>query len=137
MRKLLTAALLVVVSGCGSNQAITEVSGKVVKGGKPLEYVHVEFLPDPEKGLSGPLSFADTAADGTFTLQLYGDKQQSGALVGWHRVTLQDFKALNSRDNPMPPRFGATFGFAASTPIAIEVRPGMESVTIDLNDYPK
>ena len=135
MQFRLTLMGLLLFGGCSGRVPVAEVTGQVLKNGIPLAEVHVEFLPDPEQETTGPLSFGDTADDGTFSLQLYGDSPVSGAVIGWHRVTLQDYKSLNSRDKPVPPRFDQRFGFAGSTPIQIQVLPGMEPVRINLDDY--
>lgn len=122
------------LAGCGGESyEIVEVRGTVTKGNQLLEEVRVDFLPDPEKGTQGPMSSAETSAEGSFQLELYGDVPKPGVVVGWHRVTVQDFKALNSRDNPIPPRFGTELGFAGSTPITVEISKDTKSVVIDLD----
>lgn len=133
MRLLSVGFLWMALCGCkGPTFETVEINGSVVKGNLPLDEVRVEFLPDPEMGTQGPMSFAESISDGTFSLELYGDVPKQGVVVGWHRVTVQDFKALNSRDNPIPPRFGPELGFAASTPIRLEITKETKSVLVDL-----
>lgn len=93
-------------------------------------------MPDPEKGNLGPMSYAETDTEGKFRLSLHGVDGKFGAVLGWHRVVLQDFKALNSRDAvPVAPRFAPGFGIGSTTPIFVEVKPDSTNFEIDLAKY--
>jgi len=96
----------------------------------------VAFLPDPAKGTTGPRSAAVTDAQGHFRLKC--DDQRDGAVVGWHRIVVEDMAvyALPRKDNaprltaPVKPRFPAAYGSSADTPLLVEVRP--EKASFDL-----
>jgi hypothetical protein len=129
---------LATTSGCGKKTPpLGEVSGVLSLNGKPLEEVQVEFLPDPEKGNMAQPSRAETDKEGRFSLVFSGAIDKLGVPVGWNRVVLQDFKAMNSRENPMEPRFGANFTTAFETPIKLEVKEGKQEFKIELRDYLK
>jgi hypothetical protein len=81
---LVFAAIL----GCGSRQPVAEVEGLVKLGDKPLPHVRIQFMPDPEKGTTGPISTGTTDEQGHF--KLVCADQRSGAVVGWHRVVITD-----------------------------------------------
>jgi hypothetical protein len=77
---------LLVAAGCGREPApLAPVSGRISFQGKPLAGGTIVFTPDPERGGSGPLAFAEVKADGSFTLRTGA---QFGAVPGWHRVTV-------------------------------------------------
>lgn len=134
---LLFVMLFIAVTGCGKTPpAIVEVTGTVVMNGEKLDQVRVEFMPDPEKGNFGPMSFAETDSEGQFRMTLYGSEASQGVVLGWHRVVLQDFKALNSRDEPIAPRFGPEYGIGSTTPIFVEVRSDTTTIEIDLDKHP-
>ncbi len=106
-------------------------------GGVALDEIRVEFMPDPEQLNVGLTSVAETDASGKFVL-VYGTDGQGalpGALVGWHRVVLWDYKAINSRDNPIDSRISDKFNLASKTPIAVEIKPGLQTVEINLDNY--
>src|SRR5438552_19006537 len=86
----LSAALL--LTGCGSKPQIVDVSGVVKLDGVPLPDALVEFLPDPDKGTNGPRSSGKTDAEGRF--RLLRDDEQYGAVVGFHRVLIQDMRTF-------------------------------------------
>lgn len=129
--------LVALFAGCGKKlPALGEVSGAVIQNGKKLEGVRVEFMPDPEKGNMAEMSFAETDAEGKFTLSFSGKDETPGAAVGQHRVVLWDFAAMNTRDSEaIAPRFGDKFNKPASTPILVEVKAGQQTIDIDLDKY--
>jgi hypothetical protein len=73
------------VFGCGQDDALTPVHGRVFFHGKPLPGGTIVFTPDAERGGRGPLACGEIDADGRYTLHT-GDK--FGAVPGWHRVTI-------------------------------------------------
>jgi len=82
----LTAAILVGVAACGSDNGLNlaYVSGKVTYKGQPISNGMVMFEPDESKGNTGPQALGTIKSDGTYILssQDAGD----GAVVGMHRV---------------------------------------------------
>jgi hypothetical protein len=142
-RFLLLAVLLFLLSlgaiGCGSQTQVAEVSGVVLLDGKPMRDALVEFCPDPEKGTHGPVSAATTDEEGRF--YLVSHDQRDGAVVGSHRVLIQDARSIPQavidfkRVKPpplQPSRISHIYGNAASTPLRQEVKPGPQTVTLEI-----
>jgi hypothetical protein len=74
--------------GCGHDEErLTTVRGKVFYQGKPLAGGTIIFTPDPERGGSGPMSYAEIQADGSYELRT---SRGMGAMPGWHRVTVTE-----------------------------------------------
>lgn len=120
--------------GCGPRMPqLAEVEGTVSKGGKNLDDVDVQFLPDPERDNKSPMSSGITDNNGRY-VQKYLENGKDGAAVGWHRVILIDNRVYD-RDNPQPSRFDYKFNLAASTPIKVEVKPGKQTIDINIDDY--
>jgi hypothetical protein len=106
-RGLCGALGLLVVAGCGhAPAALAPVSGRVYYQGKPLAGGTIVFTPDPERGGSGPLAFAEIQADGGFTLRT---GSEFGAAAGWHRVTVAAAPSPASvpaaRGGPLPAKY--------------------------------
>src|SRR5436190_8420973 len=83
-------ALLLVVGCRGNNPALTPVRGKVSYQGMLLQSGTIVFTPDVARGTRGGLAYAEIQPDGTFSLKT-GD--QTGAVSGWHRVTIAAVRA--------------------------------------------
>ena len=125
-RGTMAGLLLLLAAGCGGDAEQTaEVQGRVYYQGKPLESGTVVFVPDPSRGGSGPLARAEIQADGRYRLRT-GDK--SGAVPGWHRVTVAPGGPAGSPTRTLPPRFSDP----ESSGQCHEVKPGQEN-TIDLH----
>ena len=98
-RSLSVLALLAAfaTAGCGeSGPALSSVSGKVTKAGKPLANINVTFTP----AAGGPASAGRTDADGRFALICQNGK--AGAVPGKHKVVLQTVQeaAVDSNSDP-------------------------------------
>jgi hypothetical protein len=77
---------LTVAHGCDSGEStVAPVHGTVYYRGFPLRSGTVVFAPDGSRGTDGPLARGDIKPDGTYELRT---DQTSGAVVGWHRVTI-------------------------------------------------
>lgn len=87
------------VAGCGTG--VAPVSGKVMLDGKPLANAVVIFSPDREAGASGPGSQGKTDANGNFSLRLM-TKDQAGAVVGKHKVTISLMEGEDSESSAKP-----------------------------------
>lgn len=136
---LLVALLALIAAGCGSGAKVAEVSGVVMLDGKPMPDALVEFLPDPEKGTHGPVSSATTDQSGHFRLVAHG--HHDGAVVGSHRVLVQDARSIPqavtdyAKVKPppvLPSRIGNEYATAASTPLRQEVKAGSQTITLEL-----
>jgi hypothetical protein len=93
------------VFGCGHDDALTPVHGRVFFRGRPLPGGTIVFTPDAERGGHGPLATGEIDAEGRYSLHS-GDKL--GAVPGWHRVTIA------------PPTLAVTPGQAVPPP-AVEL----------------
>jgi hypothetical protein len=121
------------------------VEGVVLKNGKPMDNMKVEFYPDRESGVIGPRSFGVTDAHGRFRLQT--DAGADGAVVGKHRVVLVDVEYME-RTVPLPPnhpitlkhkgkgppvkRMSDDYGDYFHTPLRSEATPPSSTVTIEV-----
>src|SRR5262249_54195948 len=72
-----------------------QVQGVVTLDGQPLGTVEVAFLPDPSLGTRGATANCYTDARGRYTLRTERE-DRDGALVGHHRVVINDIAALPS-----------------------------------------
>jgi hypothetical protein len=100
---LLAAALLAGAAGCGSKDPeLSPVRGTVSYKGVPLGGGTVVFIPDPDRGGSGPIALAEIQADGTFVLKT---DDKPGAAPGWHRVTVAASPPAGEGGTRLPPRF--------------------------------
>lgn len=113
-------------SACQSESfPIVPVEGVLLKGGRPMDNMKVEFYPDRESGVIGPRSFGVTDEQGRFRLQT--DAGADGAVVGKHRVVLIDVEYLE-RTVPLPPNH----------PIALKHKgkgPPVKRVKEDCSEY--
>ncbi len=83
---VMTCFGLLLASGCGgSPTALPHVQGRVYFRGKPLTGGTIVFTPDPQRGGSGPMAWAEIGPDGRFRLFTEG---RVGAAPGWHRITI-------------------------------------------------
>jgi len=136
------------LAGCSRGPALAEVKGRVTMKGKPLGNVRVDFQPDPDKGTTGPGSTGTTDADGNFTLK-YADGRP-GAVVGHHRVILSDLDLYGNvfvgrgdyrtedpkgpKETPKKARFAPSYADLGQTSLRLEVKSGMEPVTLDVKN---
>src|SRR5215467_14613382 len=72
-----------------------QVQGIVTLDGQPLGTVEVAFLPDPTLGTRGATANCYTDDQGRYTLRTEKE-DRDGALVGHHRVVINDIAALPS-----------------------------------------
>jgi hypothetical protein len=102
--------------------------------GSPAARVRVEFHPDATKGASGPSSYGETDENGRFTLAYsYKDSPGEGAVVGWHKVVVQDLRLAESETGRgVPVRFGPEYATVLTTPLDQEVKAGDQTVTVEV-----
>ena len=138
-RSVFGVVLFGLLAGCAGGPNLTEVTGTLTLNGKPLDNVRVEFLPDPEAKTSGPRSTGVTDGEGRFKMTC--ENQQSGAVVGTHRVTLTDLKqwegltaSREDSNKPLKPsRLPAQYSDVVKTPFrGIEVKPGGTPVKLEV-----
>lgn len=135
----LAPLLALAALGCDAKPRVVPVSGVVKIDGTPMADAQVEFVPDPDKGSAGPRSTARTDNDGHFKLAC--DDQRDGAVVGFHRVIVQDartFPPPRNRDSKGPPpempasRISDRYENAAKTPLRQEVKAEAGDIIIDV-----
>jgi hypothetical protein len=122
---------------------MAQVAGVVMLDGKPMPEALVEFLPDSDKGTHGPVSAGITDEEGRFRL-LSHDKRD-GAVVGNHRVLVQDARSIPQAVSeatpvkpppPKPSRIPTTYASVANTPLREEVKPGTQTITLEVTSKP-
>lgn len=52
----------IAIVGCSEPREIAEVEGVLLIHGKPGHKIHIQFIPDVDKGTKGPISMAETAS---------------------------------------------------------------------------
>lgn len=131
---VVSVAIAFTLAGCSSGPTFGTVKGQVLANGKPADKVRVEFHPDALKKTTGPMSVGETDADGRFTLTYtLGDQAGEGAVVGWHKVVLQDLRLAESETGKgIPVRFGSEHSTVLTTPVEIEVKKGDQSPVIEV-----
>ena len=118
--------IIIFFGGCTSEPAQGAVEGVVLINGQPGTKVRVEFHPDERKGTQGSSSFAETDAEGHFNLV-------GPVAVGWHKVVVQDMKLAQSETGRgVQVRFGPEYAKVLTTPLDAEVKPGAQSITIEV-----
>jgi hypothetical protein len=124
-------------AGCGPRHELAKVEGTVRAGGQPLANVVVTFLPESAGDADVPRSVAQTDAAGRFALRT--ELQQEGAVVGKHRVVVEDLainSAPRSSDGTVlkrpPARFSASYSDLLRTPLMVEVKRGEQTIDLKL-----
>lgn len=137
-RLLFLSLFFVSCLGCEKPIKYAEVEGIVKYNGKPVPKVKVQFLPDAEKGAIGPHSTAITDEQGKFKLECIDPqtKKKKGAVVGLHRVLIEDSDRpfTPQGQKPPPPRIPIKYATAVGSKLEIEVKDGSQTIPIDLQD---
>jgi hypothetical protein len=119
---LVVAALA--VFGCGHDDSLTPVHGRVFFHGQPLPGGTIVFTPDAERGGHGPLAIGEIDTEGRFSLRS-GDKL--GAVPGWHRVTIAPPTGAVAPGQTIPPPtvgLPRKYSDPQQSGLLREVRPG-------------
>jgi hypothetical protein len=141
-------------AGCGASSVpVAPVAGVVTLGGKPLGHVRVQFLPDANQKTVGPASGGATDDQGRFKLTCADGR--TGAVVGWHKVVINDMRVRLPRtprhgagtdDNVKTgnaddvvqkqvyqgPRVPDQYTTSGRTPLSIEVKPEKQEIPVEL-----
>jgi hypothetical protein len=140
---------ILISAGCSGKPPLSEVEGTVTWNSAPLPGITVQFIPDADKGTSGPRSTAVTDDEGHFTLVC--EDSRPGAVIGHHRVILMDSGdpggAVRQRD-PRQRAAGSNgdssgrprnlvnlpdrYKSPVTTPIRREVGPGKQTIELKL-----
>jgi hypothetical protein len=142
------ALALTACFGCGPDPPPATVEGTLRLDGKPLDNCLITFLPEPGQEAHRPHSTGLTDQHGSYRLRR---DQQTGAAIGWHRVTVQDLSVstgVRRRDHgtvdlemdetaPPPPvrrsRVPERYTSARDTPLRKEVKPGHQAIDLEIN----
>jgi hypothetical protein len=118
------------------------VSGVILLNGKPMPDAIVQFVPEQDKNTDGPTSSGTTDEEGRFRLKGDDKYGKDGAVVGFHRVVVQDKRSIalprhmwadrNKRPATPPPRISNRYGEALKTPLRQEVKAGPQNITLEL-----
>lgn len=113
-----------------------QVEGVVTVKGKPQKGLIITFMPDPAAGNDWPFNASGKTDDQGKYILLYAHKgmEGPGAPTGWNRATIQDTRyASIPQGAPLPPRlFSTDYSGAATTPLKYEVKPGPQTINIEL-----
>jgi hypothetical protein len=138
-RRCVLLVPLVSLPACAAKSQFAEVTGVVKLDGEPMPDALVEFLPDPDRGTSGPRSFGLTDAQGRFRLTCEGERD--GAVVGFHRVLVQDVRTFPPQRNrqavgppPVMPRsrVSSRYENASATPLRQEVGAEPQFIVVEV-----
>lgn len=133
LNSLVLPFLAFVSAGCGKKEPkIIPVSGVVKVGGQPAANIAVRFMPDGQKDMHGPSSMAITDENGKFTLKC--DNGQTGAAIGWHRVTLDDIAVDRPRQGQPqknPPRIDGDYSLPHKA-LEVEVKEGGAEIVLEV-----
>jgi hypothetical protein len=127
--------VVLLAAGCGgAAEKFVPVEGTVRVRGRPVgANVRVQFLPDYAKGTRGPRSLGVTDAQGRFRLQT--DDGREGAVVGHHRIVVEDLERKQARQGePPPPNASRTpdaLASAATSTTAREVKEDGQPIDLD------
>ena len=131
--------LATMLSGCGSEPGpeFAPVAGVVRINGRPHPKLLVRFSPDPEKGNGLPAVASGTSdAQGKYTLNYeFRGEEGTGAPVGWHRVSVIDTSVGHTPQGQMPKPSAVPYQYStpSTTPLAKEVKPGEQTIDIDIS----
>jgi hypothetical protein len=112
------------VLGCGQDDSLTPVHGRVFYRGQPLPGGTIVFTPDAERGGRGPLACGEIAADGHYSLR---SGEKFGAVAGWHRITIAPpARAVAPGQTATPPaiELPRKYSDPEQSGLLREVRPG-------------
>ena len=135
---ILAALCMTHCVGCGKEKGpeIGQVTGVVRVKGKPQKGLAIRFLPEPLPGVELPINAAGfTDEQGKYELMYaYKDEKGPGAPVGMHRVLVDDSRYSSiPQGAPVPPRmFSTDYGRLNLTPLKVEVKPGPQTIDLDL-----
>src|SRR5262245_8340439 len=134
---LVSVSLSVLVCGCREKgPEFAPVHGVVRLNGTPERGLLVRFAPDGQKG-NGLPAFASGKTDdqGKYTMKYeYRGKEGDGGPVGWYRAAIYDSKVgfTPQGQEPKPSAVPLVYGNFSTTPLLIEVKPGDNSIDLDV-----
>jgi len=127
---LASCGMIVTVWGIGCDRGpklppMEKVSGTVTFDGTPVTGGVIAFIPDVTKGPDGSMGVGSLDQNGHYTIRTL---RVEGALVGWHKVRLEDpFSGGPPRvagPVPIPGRYAS----ADTSGLTAEVKAGQDNV---------
>jgi hypothetical protein len=125
--------------GCRPADEFAPVSGRLRIHGEPAANVLVVFTPESTADHVMPRSVGVTDDDGRFTLRT--EQNRAGAVVGRHRVTLEDMNVYAVERSEKPPtasnptptsRLPKEFSAVTTTPLERRVAAGSQEIDLDV-----
>jgi hypothetical protein len=123
-------------AACNRPPEVAPVAGVVLVHGKPAAQIVVTFHPT-STALAGWTSCAVTDDQGSFALRCPDGRE--GAVVGSHRVTLEDLRPYHApRNDNIDPmvqrssRIPSRYRLATATPLTHSVKPGGQTLTLSI-----
>jgi hypothetical protein len=125
------------LAGCSGRVYLGQVEGTVRAGGQPLDNVLITFVPAKDGEHAAIRSMAVTDAEGRYRLKT--EQQLDGALVGPHKVIIEDLAIYQAKRSPdgtvtdIPPeRFGPRYSDPLRSPLSHDVQPGQQTIDLEL-----
>jgi hypothetical protein len=145
----MSCLVVVLLGGCSAKPPLAVVEGTLTWNGAPLPGIAIQFVPDGDKGSTGPRSTAISEDNGHFILIC--DDNRPGAVIGHHRIVLMDSGNPNDGARQRDPRqrpngnsveepakpgkspaIPNIYQSAITTPIKREVVPGKQAIELNL-----
>lgn len=128
-------ALIVCLAGCGHDgPKVVEISGVATRGGDPVPNIELTFHPD-----FGRPSWGVTDDQGRF--ELHYTRQQDGAVVGRHKVTVRGRQPQSAEEEfsggfKVPPEIATLrekFGTVETTTLVFEISEPNDNLEVPLD----
>jgi hypothetical protein len=135
---LALCAIGLVCSGIACNRGpklppMAKTSGTVTFNGKPVTGGVIIFVPDPSKGSDGPMGIGEIDQSGHYRIRTL---RVEGALVGWHKVRIEDPMAGGPPRVAGPVQIPGFYAKAETSGLTAEVKAGQDN-QIDFALTPK
>jgi hypothetical protein len=136
---VLFAVLTLATAGCRPADEFAPVNGRLRIRGEPAANVLVVFTPESTADHVAPRSVGVTEDDGRYTLR--SEQNRAGAVVGRHRVTLEDMNVYAVERSERPPtasnptptsRLTKEYSAVTTTPLERRVVAGPQEIDLDV-----
>lgn len=126
--RLSVALLAVVVGGCGGNDGLGRVTGRITLDGQPLENAIVKFVPTVE---GGSTSFGRTDSNGEYSMEF--SRSQVGASLGVNEVVISTADQMaDDNDQIVNVRERVPARYNANSQLTFDVQPGKNTADFQL-----
>jgi hypothetical protein len=135
---LVSVPVLVVAAGCRDSLPLGEVDGVITMDGQPLPEVLITFVPEAAGNGTPVRSMAVSDDEGRYRLQ--AETLVSGAVLGEHRVIVEDLavlKAPRTEDGTVithpPNRFPSHYSDPLKSPLRATVDDASQHIPLELH----